>query len=159
MAQESMVELDVKELEKSIKKVQNKLDNAEKIIIEEIERVSILIAFDLLGEAMRRAPKETGHLRGSGIAKVNDEKVAHTEGKGDITKDKDFIGLVAKAINEVVGEVAFNTPYAAIQHEEMGFHHDDGEAKYLERPLNERIEVYQKWFAERIEKRLSKESL
>jgi len=155
---ESILELDLKELEESIEKVKNKLDKLEEILVEEIERVSILIAFDLLGEAMRRAPKDTGHLRGSGIAKVNEEQVAHTEGEGDLTKDKEFIGLVASVINEVVGEVAFNTPYAAIQHEELAFNHQDGEAKYLERPLNEKIEIYQFWLAENIKKRLDKES-
>lgn len=33
--------------------------------------------------------------------------------------------------------VEFDTPYAALQHERMDWHHADGEAKYLENALNE----------------------
>lgn len=29
----------------------------------------------------------------------------------------------------------FDTPYAAIQHEALDYHHDDGQAKYVEEPM------------------------
>lgn len=33
--------------------------------------------------------------------------------------------------------VSYDTPYAVKQHEELDYSHEEGEAKYLERPLNE----------------------
>lgn len=33
--------------------------------------------------------------------------------------------------------VSYDTPYAARQHEELDWRHDDGQAKYLEQPLEE----------------------
>lgn len=33
--------------------------------------------------------------------------------------------------------LVFATPYAAKQHEEMDYQHDDGQAKYVEEPMNE----------------------
>lgn len=33
--------------------------------------------------------------------------------------------------------VVNDAPYAVIQHEKLDYHHDEGEAKFLERPLNE----------------------
>lgn len=38
--------------------------------------------------------------------------------------------------NQRVG-ISFDTPYAALQHEHMDWHHDIGEAKYLENALSE----------------------
>lgn len=38
--------------------------------------------------------------------------------------------------NQRVG-IAFDTPYAALQHEHMDWHHEQGQAKYLESALNE----------------------
>ena len=55
-------------------------------------------------EAVLRAPKETGVLRNTSF----------TQSEG----------------NEAI--VAFDTPYAVRQHEEVGWNHQDGEAKYLE---------------------------
>lgn len=60
---------------------------------------------DLLrDEAVQRTPLETGTLR-------NSAKVTAADG---------------------VGAVSFNTPYAVRQHEELGYTHHDGQAKYLE---------------------------
>lgn len=55
-------------------------------------------------DAINRAPAETGELRNSG--------------------NTDADGLEAT--------IFFDTPYAVIQHETLGYHHEIGEAKYLE---------------------------
>ena len=55
-------------------------------------------------EAIQRAPAETGELRNS--------------------CETDADGLEAT--------IYFDTPYAVRQHEELGYHHEIGEAKYLE---------------------------
>lgn len=65
----------------------------------------------LLGRAVPLAPKDTGALRSSGTVKgVNAEPIVY---------------------------VIFDTPYAVIQHENEEYHHDDGQAKYLEQPMAE----------------------
>lgn len=62
----------------------------------------------LLEESNRIAPIETGALIRSGVARADGAEAA----------------------------VGYNTPYAVRQHEELGYHHDDGrEAKYLENAL------------------------
>jgi hypothetical protein len=55
-------------------------------------------------EAIQRAPLETGELRNS----------------------------AGTASDGLEAAVYFDTPYAVIQHEAVGYHHQDGEAKYLE---------------------------
>ncbi|KXP12180.1 hypothetical protein AXK57_19720 [Tsukamurella pulmonis] len=63
----------------------------------------------LLEEANRKAPIETGDLIRSGVARASGDEAA----------------------------VGYNTPYAARQHEELGYQHDAGrEAKWLENALN-----------------------
>ena len=63
------------------------------------------------GVAVNLAPIERGDLRNSAAVSSDD---ARTE--------------VA---------VSFDTPYAVRQHEELDYHHDVGQAKYLESALNE----------------------
>lgn len=77
------------------------------------------IGQDLEGKAARDAPKAEGVLRGS----------AHSE----IVDDGDTVWV----------EVSFSTPYAARQHEELGYAHTDGEAKYLEKHLLAEVPRYQ----------------
>lgn len=55
-------------------------------------------------EAIQRAPLDTGYLRNTASTSAED--------------------------NEAV--VSFDGPYAVRQHEEVGYHHQDGEAKFLE---------------------------
>jgi len=75
---------------------------------------------DLQGKAQELAPVDTGALRGSALS------------------DAEINGL-----NHVGGYVSFNEPYATRQHEELEYMHPKGgEAKYLEKPLNENIQKY-----------------
>lgn len=61
----------------------------------------------LLGEARKLVPIEEGTLERSGVA----------------------------AVDGLAGVVAFDTPYAVRQHEELTWRHDAGrQAKYLEQP-------------------------
>lgn len=76
--------------------------------VEQAAKSGVRAAAELVREvAVNRAPVETGALRNS--AKVSQE------------------GTDAV--------VSFNTKYAARQHEELGWHHQDGQAKYLESAL------------------------
>ncbi|QKN87597.1 hypothetical protein QEN63_gp12 [Streptomyces phage Vondra] len=59
-----------------------------------------------------RVPIEEGTLERSGTATVDED--------------------------QLTAAVAYDTPYAVRQHEEMDYRHDNGRtAKYLERPMNE----------------------
>lgn len=78
----------------------------------------------LLSKAVPLAPKDTGALRRSGRVR----------------------GVNAEPIVEVV----FDTPYAVIQHENETYHHDDGQAKYLEQPLVEEAQTMQQIMAQSI---------
>lgn len=39
--------------------------------------------------------------------------------------------------SDLTASVSYDTVYAVRQHEELAWHHSDGQAKYLEGPLNE----------------------
>lgn len=75
----------------------------------DIERAMLAGAELLLDESNRKVPLETGALIRSG----------NTAAQGD------------------EAAVGYNTPYAVRQHEEVGYHHDDGrEAKFLENAMH-----------------------
>ena len=114
---------------------------------------------DLLGESMKRAPVDEGFLRGSGSARVNRGGTSRAaRGKDEAGEptatlravEGSDIGALYNAEGAVIeGEVSFNTPYAARQHEELGWKHPrGGEAKYLENPLKERAQMYLKNLAD-----------
>jgi len=162
MKEEPLFELDVEKMEEDIKRVQKALDKAEDIALKAAANEMAGIIMDLLSEGMNRAPKATGYLRGSGIAKLNDDQVAHTESSGSNAAQivKDFkAGNISlqQFVDELMGEVAFNTPYATYQHEEQDLNHIDGEAKYLENPLKEKSPHYIQGLAAAIEAALDKE--
>lgn len=68
---------------------------------------------ELLRESRDQVPYDTGALSQSGQSKVT--------GAG----------------NKVTGTVSFDTPYAAIQHEDTAYAHDRGNAHYLGDPLRD----------------------
>lgn len=86
-------------------------------------------------ESQQRAPKDTGDLRGSVEVKIGGEQYAHGEKGGGITVS----GTIpdTDATTYVRGEVSYNTPYAANQHEHIEYEHKEGQAKYLESVLVE----------------------
>lgn len=95
--------------------------------IEKAAELAALAAGEkLLDEAVQRTPVETGTLRGS--AKVT------VEGKESV--------------------VSYNTKYAARQHEEVGWHHHDGQAKFLESALLDYQDELKQIMAEEIRKAL-----
>jgi hypothetical protein len=110
---------------------------------------------DLLGRGMRDAPIDEGNLRGSGSARVNRGKVAVSEMQADedgktihsikqVQGGADPLGLIDLHGNAIIeGEVGFNEPYAAQQHEHTEYKHPQGgKAKYLEDPLKEMTPRY-----------------
>lgn len=66
-------------------------------------------AHDVLEEAQRLVPVETGDLRNSGVVRVDRENLT--------------------------AQVAFTSDHAAVVHELLDAHHDQGQAHYLIDPL------------------------
>lgn len=84
----------------------------------------------VLDEARERAPLETGTLRGDSKATVEGTQAAVAFGLGP-SKD-----------------------YARRQHEELGWKHQDGQAKYLETALLDKQADVQRLIAEELRKAL-----
>lgn len=84
----------------------------------------------VLGEARERAPKDKGFLRGDSKVTQDDTTAVVSFGHGP-----------AKA-------------YAARQHEEVGWHHHDGQAKFLESALLDYQDELKQIMAEEIRKAL-----
>ena len=97
-----------------ISNVLNNLNRVRNAITQNINREVSNVAHDLLSKSIQRAPIDTGDLRGSGTVEVNGSSAI----------------------------VAYSTQYALRQHEELNYHHDNGEAKYLENPLKENERTY-----------------
>ena len=90
----------------------------------------------LLGKSMRIAPLDEGTMIGSASAKVNQVEVARGNRDGSTTMSSSKPS--AKPGQTIVGEVSYNVPYAARQHEDLTLKHKPGkQAKYLEQPLKE----------------------
>ena len=88
------------------------LAGAQRALEAAAERAVLLGAEHVLGESSKVVPIEEGTLSRSGRA------TAETQG------------------NAAVAAVSYDTPYAARQHEELDYRHDEGRtAKYLETPL------------------------
>lgn len=91
--------------------IRAKLQAAQRNGVTGVDRGLQLGAEHLLGEARKLVPHEEGVLENSGRTSFDD--TSHT------------------------AAVSFDTPYAAVQHEDLSFQHDDGrQAKYLEQPMN-----------------------
>lgn len=85
-------------------------------------------------ESQQRAPVDTGDLRGS-VEVTLDEKVYAQGVKGTNSTEVNIIGDLPETVSK--GAVSYNTPYAAAQHEQTAYSHENGQAKYLESVLVE----------------------
>lgn len=87
------------------------------LLEEEIKKGALkglkITAQNILGESQKLVPVDTGTLQKSGTIKLNSETLT--------------------------AQISYNTPYALKQHEDATLNHPNGgEAKYLERPFNEK---------------------
>jgi hypothetical protein len=111
------------------------------ILLQERNAMQSIVS-DLQGEAQRRAPVDTGDLRGS---------AASSDYKGD----KPPYSEVKNEGSQIIGEVGFNEPYALEQHENLTFSHPKGgQAKYLEGPLTENAQQYKQKLIEAVKQGL-----
>lgn len=106
-------------------------------------------AEDLLSRSTALAPLEEGTLRGSGHVYYEVNGTSH----GDYPAARQAVETAARAgvLRSFAAVVAFNTPYAARQHEEVGWNHPiAGQAKYLEEPFKQRVSTYDTVIAARV---------
>ena len=98
-------------------------------------------AEDLLQKSRKLVPFKTGKLYESGIV----EEIGETR-TGNIIYQ-------VKYESNIPGEngVFYN---AVAQHEDLTYHHEVGQAKYLEQPYKENYELYKKAIAEKISEAL-----
>lgn len=83
-------------------------------------------------ESQQRCPVNIGDLRGSVQVTLDDQPIAQGQQGGGITTTG------ATPPTATRGEVSYNTPYAAVQHEQINYSHPHGgQAKYLESVLVE----------------------
>lgn len=124
------------------------LDRADGLVSKEVEAELRKIGLDLLGNAIEDAPVEEGTLRGSGSAHFAGARYATAAELGQVAAGATPAdGPVGSSDTTV--SVAFNTVYAAAQHERTDYAHPKGgKAKYLEDALERNREMYVRKLAE-----------
>lgn len=136
----------------SVRVVKNDFKPAAARVRGEVSDTVRDITLDLLSQSVNRAPVDEGPLRGSGTAHFNEQRIASgADVNAEATGDEGVQG--GHNTNETTGVVAFNTEYAMAQHERTDYAHPKGgEAKYLERPLEESRAEYLKALREAVKK-------
>jgi len=116
---------------RGLAEVQKGFDKALKGITHFTTEATADIVFDLVGEAAKEAPVDTGALRGSCYGEVNGTKTA----KGKKDGSAEAAGKPPD-MTKSFGRVGFGEIYAAAQHEIETYNHPKGgKAKFLEDPF------------------------
>lgn len=133
----------LKGLDDIVKKLQDGVDRLNKKNSQGFTDALMFVA----GESQQRAPADFGDLRGSVKVEINSETYAEGEKVNNDSSEskKQKVKIPSREINVVgalpehatKGSVSFNTKYAAQQHEQINYHHENGQAKYLESVLLE----------------------
>lgn len=115
MANKGSIGIDIK----GFKEIYKNLNITEEQITKAAIKGMKITAQNILGESLKLVPIDSGTLQKSGNVKVNQDALTTT--------------------------ISYNTPYALKQHEDGSLDHSEsikkheqGEAKYLERPFNEK---------------------
>ena len=122
------------------------LSNIEKLTVNGLASV----ANDLLSESVKICPKDTGTLRASGFANINNIPIASSDKDGNVTSTG-----ITIASNTPTATIGYTEKYAHRQHEETGWSHpskknikkgievqSNGQAKYLEKPFRQNAKMY-----------------
>ena len=126
---------------RGVDELRQKFQNVDDATAKEVVHAMVENTESLLGKSMRIAPIDEGIMVGSASAKVNQVEVAKG-GTGSVPASSGG-RPTSKPGRVVIGEVIYNTPYAAKQHEDLTLKHLPGrQAKYLEQPLKEFVRKY-----------------
>lgn len=110
-----------------VNKIQSEVD---KMLVKSTKGLADALLF-VATESQQRAPVDKGDLRGS--VKVNIDSNTYIKGwSSDDGKScgVEVVGTLPEKAKK--GSVSFNTEYAAQQHEQINYKHENGQAKYLE---------------------------
>ncbi len=132
-----------------IDEVCNNLDLYDQKAVDAAAHAMVENTEALLGKSMRIVPHDEGMLEGSGSARIQNVEIAHGTDEGALVETG-----TAPKVNPgatISGTVSYNKPYAARQHEELGYQHKEGrQAKYLETPLKEFVREFAKNIADAV---------
>jgi hypothetical protein len=133
--------IDFEALNKDVDAVCRNLDLYDEKSVRAATQAMVENTEDLLSKSMRIVPHDEGTLEGSGSARVQNVEVA--KGSLDDAMIQTGEAPAVRPGSLITGQVSFNEPYAAIQHEDLTFEHKPGrQAKYLETPLKEMFRRY-----------------
>lgn len=121
----------LKGLNEAVENIQEAVDNMVSGSIQGLADALLYVA----EESQQRAPVDTGDLRGSVEVKINSENYAKGQNSGGVSVN----GTIPPEPESgtIIGEISYNTKYAANQHEHTEYYHENGQAKYLESVLVE----------------------
>lgn len=106
----------------------NLQEEIDKMIVQSTEGLREALIY-AAKESQKKAPVDTGDLRGSVLVEMDNTVIAKGNEDGGLTVTGDA------PENSTKGSVSYNTPYAANQHEHTEYDHKNGQAKYLESVL------------------------
>ena len=116
----------LKGLNDVIENLQEEIDKMKAQSVEGLKDALLYVA----DESQKRAPVDTGDLRGSVLVEMDNTVIAKGNENGGLSITGDA------PENSTKGSVSYNTPYAANQHEHTEYAHPlGGQAKYLESVL------------------------
>lgn len=95
-------------------------------------------AIDLKSKSEPETPVAIGDLKGNCSVVYEDQVISAPKG-GKSPESKISIKPPGTKLTALTG---FSLPYALKQHEELGYHHEEGKAKYLEDPYNANKDIY-----------------
>ena len=109
--------------------IENLQEEIDKMTVQSAEGLKDALLY-VANESQKRAPVDTGDLRGSVLVEMDNTVIAKGNESGGLT----ITGNAPE--NSTKGSVSYNTPYAANQHEHTEYDHPlGGQAKYLESVL------------------------
>lgn len=141
--------IDFEALNKDVNAVCRNLDLYDEKSVQAATQAMVENTEDLLSKSMRIVPHDEGILEGSGSARVQNVEVA--KGSPDDAMIQTGEAPAVRPGSVITGQVSYNTPYAARQHEELSYEHKPGrQAKYLETPLKAMFRRYTQNIADMI---------
>lgn len=110
-------------------------------LLSAAEEIVKPVAVEKAPVLVNEARAGTGHGPHADPAKYQGGKVGELRASAHVVDERES--------EQRVG-IVFDTPYASLQHERMDWHHDVGEAKYLENALNETRKEVVEHIADRV---------
>lgn len=126
---------------------------ARRRMIQAAAKASVQFAEHVIGQAQMRCPVSPSNRYVSGQRKEKIKNPRFTGHSGNL-KNSATVGEPVMTGNTLTIEMGFNADYAAAVHERLDQHHDQGEAKYLERAMRAEERKFESFVANEVRKAL-----